>query len=117
MATWTASELANAVLKRLGIVGAGQTASAEDAAVVTDAWTSLHPYLRRHGLAAFTSGAISEDAQVPLEKWVADQVADVFGFTGERRERIKQAGNEGWRQLQEVHSADRTFLPSRASYF
>ena len=115
MATWTAAQLATAVLRRLGVTGAGQTASAEDSAVVTDAWTSLHPYLRRHSLAQFGAGAIEEACQEPLAKWVAGQVYQHWGFT-ETEAQILRAADEGWRQLREAQSADRTPLPGRAKY-
>ena len=117
MATWTAADLADAVLKHLGIVSAGQSAAAEDTAIVTSAYTSLHPQLRRHSLAPWGSGAIEEEYQEPLTKYVAGEVAIKFGFSGGRLAEFKAEGREGWRQMQEQASADRTNVPVRARYF
>lgn len=117
MATWTAAQLADAVLKHLGIVGAGQSAAAEDTAIVTSAYASIYPQLRRHSLAPWGSGAIEEEYQEPLAKYVAGEVAIKFGFSGARLAEFKADGMDGWREMQEQASADRTELPVRARFF
>lgn len=117
MATWNATELAEGVLIQLGIVGAGQTPSAEDTKVVTDAWNSLYPQLQRFGLAQFASTAIDEEFQEPLVKWVAGQVYTKFGFTGAREASIVRDAVLGWTQIQEQAGADRTVVPVRPKFF
>jgi hypothetical protein len=117
MATWTAAQLATAVCKRLGVVGLGQTAPAAYTSAVTDAYNSIYPQLRRHGLAPWASGAIEEEAQEPLSRYVAGEVASRFGLTGGTLAEYKADGIRGWQQLQEQASGDRTSLPSRPIYF
>lgn len=117
MATWNATELATAVLKRLGVLAAGQTAEAEDAKIVTDAWNSVYPQLRHHGIAIWASGAIEEEFQEPLEKYMAAKVYSSFGFSGAREQTILREGLEGWRVLQEMAGADRTTLPINPYYY
>lgn len=117
MATWTGTELRNAVLRRLGITGAGQSPAAEDASVVDGAWMSIYPQLRRKGLAPWASDAISEEAQEPLTKYVAAEVAPQFGLTGQRLAEVRQEGLGGHRQLEEQYAGDRTALTIRPRYF
>ena len=117
MATWTSAQLATDVLKRLGVTGAGQSASAEDSAVVTDAWVSIHPQLRRLGLAPWGSGAIDEGAQQPLSKYVAGEVYGYWGFTGAREAQIVRDAATGFSQLTKQAAADRTALPVRPRFF
>ena len=85
MATWTTAEWATASLVRLTIIGAGQTASAEDQLLAVSKANSLFPQLRRRGLAPFDADVIPEAAQDALEAMLADKLASSFGVTGERR--------------------------------
>jgi hypothetical protein len=114
MATWDATQLATATLQVLGIVGVGQTASAEHTKRVTDAWNSVYPQLRREGVAQWTSAAISEEAQRPLAKYMAGQLAVELGFTGARLQAIMFDAQAGWQELNvqaagDVHHARKTF--------
>jgi hypothetical protein len=102
MANWTAANLANAVLIRLGVLASGQTAEPEDSNIVTDAWESIYPYLQRHQLVPFTAGAIEEEYQEPLSKYVASKIYGNWGITGAREATILRDGNNGWIELQEV---------------
>lgn len=101
MATWNATELATQVLKELGIVSVGQTASAEDIKKITDVWTSIYKQLRRAGLAPWTQTAIDEEFQLPVAKYVAGQVASAFGFSGRRLAEHHATGDRGWIEIQE----------------
>jgi hypothetical protein len=113
VATWTAAQLADGTLRALGIVGAGQVASAEDTALVAAAYVSAYPRLRRLGLAPWASATISEEAQQPLAKHLAGEVAVAFGFTGDRLAALKMEAASGWAQLQEVAAGDRHMAPKR----
>lgn len=117
MATWNATELAEGVLIQLGVLAAGQTASAEDTKVVTDTWASIHPQLLRFGLAPFASTAIPVEFQEPLVKYVSGQVSAKFGLTGAREATIMREGMLGWTQIQEQAGADRTILPVRPDFY
>jgi len=117
MATWNATELAEGVLIQLGVLAAGQSATAEDTKVVTDSWNSIHPQLRRFGLAPFALAVIPEEFQEPLVKYVAGQVSAKFGLAGAREATVMREGMRGWTQIQEQVSADRTVLPTRPDYF
>ena len=107
MATWTAAELRNAVLTRLGITQAGQSASAEDAAVVDTAYTSIYARLRRLGVATWGKGSIEEGAQQPLSKYLASEVAPQFGFSGQALAEKEKHGEDGWRELLQMSAGSK----------
>jgi len=113
MATWDEEELATQVLKELGVVGSGQTASAEDTARVTAVYPSIYEALANRGLASWESDEIEEEAQLPLAKYVAGKVASSFGFTGQRLAELRGEGQQGWLELQEAAAADRQLIPPK----
>lgn len=117
MATWTGTELRNAVLRHLGITGSGQSPAAEDASVVDDAWVSIYKQLRRKSLAPWDDDAIEEEAQEPLTRYVAAEVATKFGFNGQRLSEIRQEGLGGHRQLEEQYAGQRSSLVLRPRYY
>lgn len=105
------------MLRRLGITGSGQSAAAEDADIVTDAWASIYPQLRRFGIAPWDDEAIEEEAQEPLSKYVAGQIAMQFGFSSGRLAEIKAESIEGFRQLREQSSSDKHPVRHRPEWF
>ena len=114
MANWTAAELRNAALRKLGILGQAQTANADNAKLADDAWTSLHPQLRKDGLAPFTSAAVPEWAQQPCSKIVAGEIAEEFGKSIPEAESLK---NRGMRELAKQVSMDKEPVPVRVKSF
>lgn len=80
MADLTKAQLRSRVLEHLGVLAAGQSATAEDAALVDEAIDSAHERLRKFGLAPFATSAIPPWAQVPLRDYVAGDVGRAFGF-------------------------------------
>ena len=80
MADLTKAEIRNRVLEHLGVLAAGQGASAEDAALVDEAIDSAHERLRKFGLVPFATSAVPPWAQIPLRDYVAGDVGHAFGF-------------------------------------
>jgi hypothetical protein len=80
MATLTKAELRDRVLTHMGILAAGQSASAEDAAIVEEAIDAAHSQLRKFGLVPFATSAVPEWAQAQLRDYVAGIVGPSFGF-------------------------------------
>jgi len=99
MAATTKAQLATRVLRRIGVLGQNQTASAADSALVEAIIDDLHASLRRDGLAPFYLTAIPDGAQVPLEMMVAGRAITPFGVTGERRQVIMADALAGRRDL------------------
>lgn len=111
MANWTSSNLADAVLRRLNVVGAGQTPNAEDSTFITDRWPGIYEKLRLLDVAFWGREAIEEISQEPLEKYVAGLVYSHWGFTGAREQSIILNAEQGWEDLKLVASSRRTSLP------
>ena len=117
MATWSADELATAVLQRLGVVAVGQTAPSEWSNWVSKRWTSIYRYLRRMEVAPWPIGEIDEEAQEPLEKYVAGKLYSKWGITGPREITIKADAREGWEDLKSLAAADKTANPVQVPYY
>jgi len=90
MATKTRAEMIDLVLKRLGILGAGQSATAEDAVEVGGVIDAMHAELRPFGLVPFAKSAFPEWAQEGFAKVVGETVAPAFGMS-----------KQGWRKMGE----------------
>jgi hypothetical protein len=107
MATWTGTQLANQVLRELGVVGAGQDIPGDQVSKVTEVWPSIYRRLRNEGLAGWGSDAIEEEAQHPLAQYVAGEVAASFGFSGGRLNEHRTTGALGLRGLQQAAAGDK----------
>ena len=81
MAVYTLSELYTAVLEDLGVVAAGQAASAADTAAVTQATAQVLDELEDENLVDWdpTANSIPSDRFLPLVDIIAQQVAPKFG--------------------------------------
>lgn len=67
----TQSDLAKAVLQDLGVLAAGETASAEDNALVQERIGQVHEELVDNGLVSFTLAAIPSKVMRPMSIIVA----------------------------------------------
>jgi hypothetical protein len=88
----TRAELAVAVLKRLAVLGAGDSADADDSALVLQKFDTIYPQLRKLGLAPFSSTSIDAWAEGPMVKIIAAEVGPEFGWA-DRTQLL-----EGWRR-------------------
>lgn len=80
MATLTKAQVRDRVLEHIGVLAAGQSASAEDAVLVEEAIDSAYAQLRKFGLAPFDLATVPEWAQPLLRDYVAGIVGATFGF-------------------------------------
>lgn len=117
MANWTDDDVVNGALEHLGIKPSNQSADAESFLTGTNCYASVYPQLRKMGLAPWASDSVEEEAQQPLAKYLAAQLAVKFGFTGERLMAIKFDGDLGLRELTEQAAGDRQVVPIRNNYF
>lgn len=113
MATLTKSELRDRVMHHLGVLAVGQSASAEDAALVEEAIDAAHAMLRKFGLAPFATSAVPEWAQVPMRDYVAGAVGKSFGFG----DAFAQGAAIAERELARQASGYKHALPVVAEYF
>ncbi len=77
--TKTVPDLVTRVLQELRILAAGETPSAEDAALVTDEYNLALAEAEFRGDAAWTPASIPDPYFVPFAVYVAARVAPLFG--------------------------------------
>lgn len=99
MADLTRAKMIDRVLKHLGRLGQGQSASGEDSILVGEAVDAAHEQLRYYGCAPFETSAIPEWAQDSFRDFVAKKLAGYYGISGERLQHISYAAAEGFREL------------------
>jgi hypothetical protein len=80
MATKTRAEMIDFTLQYLGVLGAGQSANANDAAVVGSVIDAVHPELRKAGLASFATSAFPDWAWLGFVKAISEEAAPFFGL-------------------------------------
>lgn len=115
MADKTRAQMIDHVLKRLGVIGAGQSASAEDTDLVGSVLDTVHSQYRKRGLANFAISAFPDWAQEPFAKLVAAEAAPHFGLRGDVS--IIGDGREGERQLAEQMQGRRHPIRVRTRYY
>ena len=84
MATWTEAQLANQVLTDLGRLPAGQTAPAEDLALVEGKIEAVYDQLNKSPGLTFSLAAIPTWAQIPLTEYVVEKCKPAFGVAVQR---------------------------------
>lgn len=122
MANWTKAELSARVLKYLNVVGAGQTATADDDTATQETIDSVYKRLRKLGLAPFATSAIPEYAQNGLRKIVAYEVAPLFGISqatlvSQTRKGPRTIKEEGEDEIRQYLAGPKHPVPIRTEYF
>lgn len=79
MATKTRAQMIDHVLQRISVLAAGQSATADDSALVGPILDSLHDTLRARGLAPFATSAFPMWAQEAFTKILSSEIAPYFG--------------------------------------
>ena len=90
MATWNKVVLRERILQHLGVVGAGQVPSSEDAEIVNEAIDISFAKLRKMNVAPFFIEAIPEWAQDSMRDYVAYMVAGTFGVGPQKTTQLYQ---------------------------
>jgi hypothetical protein len=99
MAAITSATLRTRILQTLGVLAAGETASAEDAALVDGAIDGLFGELTRYGGADFALSSIPDWAQESLRDCVAFRVAPSFGMPPQKLVDLAALFTAGWALL------------------
>lgn len=111
MATLTRLQMVDKVMRRLGVLGAGQSAGANDAAEVGQVLDNLHDEYRALGLAPFATSAFPTWAQEPFAKIIGEDAAPYFGLN---RQGWKDQGQRDLTKQLRTHNKGN---PIRAKYF
>ena len=117
MADLTKAQLSARVLEHLGVKSAANAANGHDDAFVQEAIDAAHDTLRKFGLVPFATSAIPTWAQLPLRDYVAGEVAQAFGHSGQRLMEFKAAAQAGQTKLERQVSGYRHPTPIIASQF
>jgi len=114
----TPAELKNRVLRKLRILGSGQTASAERTAIVTDAYTSVYNRLKRKNLVTWALiGNIDDAVSDALITLVAYQACDDFHIPEQRILRLKVLADEAMTDLIDLMRPEYVSTHTRVPYF
>lgn len=115
MATVTKAQLRTRVLEKLGVLAAGEAASAEDAAKVDEVIDDLHEQLVQEGIAAWTTAAIPQGLAMAMTQWVARLAAPDFGLAND--EPIQIQGETGEKKVRQLAAAGDPAEPIEAVYY
>jgi hypothetical protein len=105
----TSSDLATEVLLELRVIGEGETAEAEDVAIVKRKYSGLLEELRDDGKAFWSENSIPERVFQALARVVAGECANVFGK--------QYDSGSAFRRLITLAHRRSTAVPTRAEYF
>lgn len=115
--TITLTQLRNGVLQRLRVLGAGQTASAEDASTVEDAIAAEFAKLLELSLIDFTTSTIPQSHYDPLRFIVATNLAADFAIPSDEHANW-EANLTEWRgELAALKANTRVGTPTPSVYF
>jgi hypothetical protein len=118
LATHTLAQLRNRVLMELGVLAAGETATAEDAAVVESVAGAVHAMLAREVFLDWSLAAIPQNVYEPVAAVVAARAAGQFGVTGPRLQELVGLAAQGMGDLQtQTQARDHSTAPIPATYF
>lgn len=108
----TTQALATSVLRRLNVIGADETPSANDATLIKEMYADLYQELETEDVAFWPEAAIPEHIFRALVDYIAGNAAPDFG-------RIEYVGlvADGERRLRRVASEDPTGEPITADYY
>lgn len=117
----TKNQLIRRVLEVLGVVGAGQTVSAEESVNIEETLRAVLASLDARGivslLAHLEADDIPEEIVLPLSAIVARHAAASFGFGGDELAALKIMADEAEQDIMSVRQTERGVEPSYASYF
>jgi hypothetical protein len=119
VATYTKAQLRNRVLRELGVLaGGGETAEADDAAIVEEMIDAQHAMLERQVFVTWTTSAIPDTVYEPLALVVSARLAGSFGLPDARRQELLALAAEGMAELHtQTQARDDSTAPIRAVYY
>lgn len=112
----TKADLVAAVLRRLAVIGAGETPSPEDLDIVSDVYDSVHTQLRKLELAPFVSTTIPTWAERAITKVVAAECGPEFGWS-DRAALLAVWNREGRHELAEQCANNERPIEIPGEYF
>ena len=102
MANKTRAEMITLSLKRLGVLGSGQSASAADSDIAGDVLDSVHDQLMARGLVNFATSAFPSWSHGPFAKIMEEELGPYFG---KYRPGLRDAGERELAEQMQVPTA------------
>lgn len=116
--THTKAELRDRVLQELGVLAAGETATAEDAELVECVCDAVHAMLHKEFFVDWTIEAIPLEVIEPLMAVCAARLSGRFGLSAERRRELLAYGVQGMSDLAtQCQTPEGSSDPVYANYF
>lgn len=88
MTAYTKAQLRDRVLQELGVLAVGETATAEDAALVETTIDDQHAMLEREIFLTWTTATIPDTVIEPLTVVLAARLAGRYGLPADRRQEL-----------------------------
>lgn len=110
------AQMITLILKRLGVLGAGQSERAEDSSLVGDILDSGHAELRAKDVIDFPTSAVPDWAWVALRDYIAKDLVGDFGVKGQRLVEIKNAGKTARSRLDALTEGEQA-APVETDYY
>lgn len=104
----TVEEVRNKALKRLGVLGRGQTARSEDAADLDAAYIELHAYLENKNLAPWGDKTVDVPPEFvdPVVDLLANSRATEYSIPDKKYQRIIGRASIAESRMQEILQVD-----------
>lgn len=111
----TQTDLRNTALEKLGVLAAGEIASAEDAALVDERAGYIHEELIDNGLVAFALSDIPSAALLPMADVLAWECWEAFNGDDGAQQAMTRASAGRARLARQAQRTEET--PTQAEYF
>jgi len=113
----TKVDIRNLILKNMGVLAAGETASAEDASDVEEMIDLAHATLRERGIALWDVDLVPDEVSLPLAQFVSGLMRDTDFVAAGKEQSIATNMVIGIEELFRLTSIKATSSPVKAEYF
>jgi len=117
MTTYTAAEVRNRILRKLGVLAAGETASSEDAALVDTELADVHAELDGLSLVSWPLSAVPGNLVAGYVNIVAEQVGAEFGISLGKLQEMGISRERGIRHIRKQVSSGWSGEATEATYY
>lgn len=117
MTAYTKAQLRDRVLQELGILATGETATAEDAALVETTIDDQHAMLDREVFVTWVTSAIPDTVIEPLTVVLAARLAGRYGLPADRRQELLTLAALAMGELRTQVQAETDTAPIPAVYY
>ena len=115
------TQIIRRILEILGVIGAGQTVSAEESLTVEETLRAVVASLDARGIVSLFSHLegddFPEEIVLPLSAIAARHAATSFGFGGDELSALKMLSDDAEQEILSIRMTERGMEPSAASYF